>query len=326
MPFLEGEMMATRSRARTFHATARALNEAAQRRVEGPLQDLDIAIMRDAMDEGMIAGTHLPASPDHDDLGMESVEVPRARVDNEALRALEAERRWAESTLMQASEALAEAQEAGRKDLVALERMRRELRRSLAAESSLFSAQHTAFSELAPRVQAREDELAELVEQGAPTAPVLRDLAALRAERKLLMLGMAQISAQIALIRENQATLEHAVRQEAFDLETNGQTMAELARLRSEERAATEQAARAGRAARELLDALDLDTSSGEITAVGAFLAAELTGDERAAMRMRTVRERQMRHELAQLPEPASGWRTGLLHPVSWMRARRVTR
>lgn len=301
--------MATRSRARMFHATARALRTAADQRIE------DGEHVFSAEVEDVEEHSHTIDSP--------ALILSESAIDQETLQVLHAEFRWAESKLAQSSERLAEAQEARRKDLVALACMRRELRSSFDAERAYIHGQSRLFNDLLPKLRTRENELADLVAAGAPTAPVIRDLAIVRSERKLYDLAIVQAQTQLSRIDDNDCTLEYEVANEAYDTVVNGQTMRELARLRTAQSRAKRMSVQAGKAARTLLDALEVDTTFGEVTAVGSFLAAEFEGDLRAHQRLERVRERQISYELTLLPEPASGWK-GILHPVSWIRAKRI--
>lgn len=305
-----------------FHQTAKALHAAAEQRVnDGGLtisaQIEDIALDLDAagietMREAAAAEAIAPVMS----LGAASADE---------LERLHSEFRWSESKLAHASERLAEAQEARRKDLVALACMRRELRASFSSERAYVNAQQSAFTTALPQLTRRENELAELVAGGALTAVVISDLAAVRAERKLIELAIGQCSAQLARVDTADATLEYEVASETYDLEPDGRTMRELARLRSESTRLKRAAAQARSAARELMELLGIDTTHGEVTAVASFIAAEIEGDERSASRMALVRGAQMRRELADLPEPSSAWKAGLRHPVNFFRARRVS-
>lgn len=304
--------MATRSRARMFHATARALRTAADQR----LDDTGHTYLADT-DE-------MQAYEEALEIDAPSLAVGEPAIDQESLRRLHHEYRWAESKLAQASERLAEAQEARRKDLVALACMRRELRASFESERAYVRGQLRLFADVVPKLRARELELAELVTAGAPTAAVIRDLAAVRAERKFYDLAMIQSGTQIARIDDSEATLEYEVANEAYDRSPDGNTMRELARLRTAQTRMHRAAVRARNEAGAVLAEVGVDRTSGEVTAVGSFLAAEFEGDARAHQRMERLRARQVELEAAALPAPASPWKTGLLHPVSWIRARRV--
>lgn len=293
-----------------FHATARALRTAADQRIE----DGEHVFSAEVEDVEDIA--HDIESP--------ALILSESAIDQDTLQVLHAEYRWAESKLAQASERLAEAQEARRKDLVALACMRRELRSSFDAERAYINGQSRLFNDLLPQLRGRENELADVVAAGAPTAPVIRDLAIVRAERKLYDLAIIQAQSQLSRIDDNDCTLEYEVANEAYDTVVNGQTMRELARLRTAQSRAKRMSIQAAKASRTLLEALEIDTMFGEVTAIGSFLAAEFEGDLRAHQRLERVRERQIAFELTILPEPASGWK-GLLHPVSWMKARRIS-
>jgi hypothetical protein len=242
----------------------------------------------------------------------------------EALTKLHDEFRWAESKLMQASERLAEAQEARRKDLVALACMRRELRASFASEREYTRAQALLAGGRVPWLLERETALQELVDGGALTVPVIRELAALRAERKLSQLAIAQIDAQIARIDDAEATLEHDVAAEAYDRDPDGRTMRELARLRAESTRLKRIAVRVRNETRTRREELGLDRAPGEITAIAAFLAGEHEGDERSAERMARLRAWLTARELRALPAPTAAWKAGLRHPVNFIRARRT--
>lgn len=292
-----------------FHATARALNTAAEQRIG------DERVLTAQVED--IASHEAEAGPESRHSLIE------ATVDPETLRTLHSEYRWADSRLMQSSERLAEAQEARRKDLVALACMRRELRASFAAERAYVQAQLQLFGEVLPKLRAHENELAELVAVGAPTAPVLRDLAAVRTERKLYELAVAQSDTQIARVGDSEATLEYEVANEQYDTAPDGRTMRTLARLRSQQTRAERLAVRLGKETGELMALLGIDRSFGEVSALGSFLAAEYEGDARARARLARIRAVQVERELSLLPAPASAWKSGLLHPVSWFRARK---
>jgi len=328
--------VATRSRARHFHATAKALNAAAATRgeVEGTLltaevQDIDIqAIIAGAsVDRSLLEGpmsTQVAAAIAAP--GVASVELPVSAMPAEDLVQLHEELRWAESKLMQASERLAEAQEARRKDLVALAIMRRELLGSFAAERAWLGGSMRYFSDIQPALGSRELELSELVENGVRTASVIHELAAMRAERKLFDLAIGQVNAQLARIDDNESTSEYQVASEAYDREPDGNSMRELARLRSVSTRLRREAVRMRGEASQLLESLGMVPGMGEVTAANAFLAAEYEGDERSAERMDRVRTAQVELELVNLPEPEAAWKAGLKHPVHFMRARRTTR
>lgn len=301
--------MATQSRARMFHATAKTLQIAAERRVD------DVPDPNAMLIESPEAADVLP------DIELERITEPV--VDVEELRNLHAELRWAESRLMQASERLAEAQEARRKDLIAIERMRIDLKRSLEAERRYLSLQHRMFADLLPALRASEAELDELVQAGTPTRAVVQGLAQVRTERKLIELAMAQVEMQVALAEENEANLDHDVFNQRYDRSPDGESMREIARLRSLLQT-TKRSSMAARAHNtELLDTLDLDRSAGELAAIAAFLAGEAEGDQRSSLRTDRVRRIQIRHELNSLPEPSAEWKAGLMHPISWMKSRK---
>lgn len=293
-----------------FHATARALNSAAEQRM-GDDRGIMVAQVEDVFFD----------EPEAPAIGQRMVDTA---VDPEALKQLHSEYRWADSKLMQASERLAEAQESRRKDLVALACMRRELRASFEAERVYTQGQMRLFTEVLPKLRAHENELAELVAVGSPTAAVLRDLAAVRTERKLYELATSQSETQVARIADNEATLEYEVANEQYDAAPDGRTMRELARLRTAQTRAQRMAVTMGKETSELLATLNLDRSFGEIAAIGSFLAAEYEGDARSHARVERVRQAQMQRELDVLPAPAKAWKAGLLHPVSWYRARRM--
>ncbi|MCW2973644.1 MAG: hypothetical protein JWN72_1917, partial [Thermoleophilia bacterium] len=251
---------------------------------------------------------------------------PASSMRSEDLVQLHEELRWAESKLMQASERLAEAQEAQRKDLVALAIMRRELLGSFLAERRWLEGGMQYFSDQLPTFSSREVELAGLVESGVRTEGVIFELAAVRTERKLLELALGQSVAQVARIDDNEATSEFQVASEAYDRDPDGNAMREVARLRGVSTRARREALRLQGDARELLESLDIVGGMGEVTAAAAFLAAEYEGDSRSAERMQAVRAAQVERELRALPEPEADWKAGLKHPVQYMRARRTTR
>lgn len=325
--------MATRSRARHFHATAKALNAAASSR-EVSDGMLLTATVSDVDVNAIIAGVGSDGgatAPDHDEsfdgsrAASTSFELPDSEMTAERLGTLHEELRWAESKLMQASERLAEAQEARRKDLVALAIMRRELLGSFGAERAWLRGALHWFGDVRPALVGRERELASLVDNGVRTAAVIEELAAVRGERKLFDLATAQSGVQLARIDENEAASEYQVASEAYEREPDGATMRELARLRSAATRTRREAVRLRNETREQLDELGMVSGVGEITATHAFLAAEYEGDERAATRMDRVRAAQYELELGRLPEVEAAWKAGLKHPVHFMRARRST-
>lgn len=293
-----------------FHATARALRTAADRQLDEPSlagmvssepgEELDIALVPHYAAEDPAVG-------------------------QERMRTLNAEYRWAEGNLMQASERLAEAQEARRKDLVALACMRRELKRSFTAEREYARAQVQLYTGLLPTLWSYETELDQVVAAGAAISPVLNDLASVRAERKLLELAAAQGHAQISQIDENEATLDYEVANESMNAASDGRTIRELERLRTARARAHRASLRERSEVRELLSTLEIDTSVGEVMAIASLLAAEYEGDARAHARVERVRSAQMQRELSKLPAPVSSWKAGLLSPLSWMRARRLS-
>lgn len=295
-----------------FHATAKALRSAEDSRIE----DGDNRFVAEVEDIQIVGD----AAPE-----LHHLNFVDTGIDRDTLQVLHAEYRWSESKLAQASERLAEAQEARRKDLVALACMRRELRGSFSAETAYVSGQVRLFDALLPTLRKRENELADLVAGGALTAPVLRELAAIRCDRKLYELALGQSAAQLARIGENEATLEFEVANEAYEIEITGSTMRELARLRTAAGKAKRRSIAESAAARELMTTLAVDTSYGEVSAIASFLAAEFEGDMRAHQRVERVRGQQIGLELSALPEAEAAWKTGLLHPVSWVKARRVT-
>jgi hypothetical protein len=308
-----------------FHNTAKALNNAAEARhdaAEGAgmtftanVQDIDLDIDVDAL-ATLTVGEPMPAP---------SIGRAATAVTAEDLRTLHSEYRWADSRLMQSSERLAEAQEARRKDLVALACMRRELRASFAAERRYVAKQIELFESALPGLRQREQELDVLVGGGALTQNVVRDLAVVRGERKLLELAIGQGAAQIARIEDADATLEYEVASEAYDREPDGRSMREVARLRALSTKLRRSSVRARSAARDLLTSLGIDTSQGEVTAIASFLSAEFEGDARGIQRMERVRGAQVAHELTLLPQPTSPWKAGLRHPVNFMRSRRIS-
>jgi hypothetical protein len=225
---------------------------------------------------------------------------------------------------MQASERLAEAQEAGRKDLVALAIMRRELRATFSAERSYMTIQRSLYSTLLDRLSERESVLDDLVEAGAHTEAVIQELAMMRAERKLHELAIVQIDAQLARIDDSDHTLEYEVLNEQYDLEPTGDSMRELARLRSLRTSMHRSAIRVRNEAAQRVRDLGFSSAPGEITAIASFRASELQGDEQGAERMARLRGWQVARELKELPEPSSAWKAGLRHPVSVLRARRT--
>lgn len=317
--------MSTRSRARTFHQTAKALRAAAETRIDGDSFDSSL-MMATTIEDIALDMDSLPAGGAEEISEGTGVSDALAQAADAAwLEGLHSELRWAESKLAQASERLAEAQETRRKDLVALAIMRRELRASFACERAYIDAQQSTFDRALESLRSRESELAELVDGGARMLHVIDDLAAVRAERKLLELALGQTAAQTARINNAEATLEYEVASEAYDLEPDGKTMRELARLRSESTRYRRAAARERGAASELLTELGIDTTYGEVTAIASFLAAELEGDQRSVERMKHVRAAQIRAERAQLPEPEAAWKAGLRHPVNYLRARRTS-
>lgn len=315
-----------------FHATAKALHSAAEQRAgDGMLLTArveDVAITGD-FDGASLAAAGIDEGMDldleHGDIAAPTIGMlAEGAIDAEDLRTLHDEFRWAESKLMQASERLAEAQEARRKDLVALACMRRELRGSFAAERSYVEGQLALFGSLLPTLHSHEEELALLVEGGARTAQVIGDLAEVRAERKLLELANAQGSGQLTRIEDSECTLEYEVANEAYDLEPDGRTMRELARLRSEQTRAHRAMIRVRGEVRDAISRIGVDTTHGEVAAIGTFLAAEFEGDARAHERVQAVRIAQVAAELTSLPEPTSNWKAGLRHPVNFMRAKKA--
>ncbi len=305
--------MATQSRARMFQQTARALRSATDRRLEGAV---DPTLLLADIDERPV-----PADV--------SLDIPRHasfEFDRAELMSLHAEFRWAESRLMQASERLAEAEEARRKDLVALERMRLDISNALAAEHRYLEAQATIFRSALPTLGELERELERLVEGGATTEQAITELAAVRAERKLYELALGQVAAQLAIIAENQAVLDHDTFLQRYEREPSGESMREAARLQRARQDAEQAAARSREALGSLMDDLDIERRAGEMAAIAAFLAAEVEGDGRARARVEAARAAQAARELDHLPAPTPEWKAGLRHPISWMRARRTTR
>lgn len=321
--------MATRSRARHFHATAKALNAAASSRgdVDGVLLTAEVS---DVDIQSIIAGvepiTQAPAEPMLDTAPTATIELPVSAMPAEDLVQLHEELRWAESKLMQASERLAEAQEARRKDLVALAIMRRELLASFGAERAWLQGAMRYFNDIQPVLASREIELAQLVDNGVRTEQVIHELAAVRAERKLFDLALMQSHAQLARIDDNESSSEYQVASEAYEREPDGNSMRELARLRSLSTRLRREATRMRTEASALIDELGMVPGMGEITAANAFLAAEYEGDERSAERMDRVRSAQVELELSQLPMPEAAFKAALRHPVYFMRARRTSR
>jgi hypothetical protein len=319
--------VATRSRARHFHATAKALNAAASSRnqVDGMLLTAEVS---DVDIQSIIASASME-HVGHDEI----VEVPAAAVPLPAsamsaddLVTLHEELRWAESKLMHASERLAEAQEARRKDLVALAIMRRELLASFGAERAWLTGSKRYFGDIMPALAQRELELHELVENGVRTAQVIHELAAVRGERKLFEIAIMQSDAQLARIDDSEASSEYQVASEAYEREPDGASMRELARLRALSTRQRREAVRMRGEASSLLDTLGMVGGMGEITAANAFLAAEYEGDERSAERMDRVRAAQYELELGRLPEPEASFKAAIKHPVHFMRARRTAR
>ncbi|MBC7461561.1 MAG: hypothetical protein H7287_09395 [Thermoleophilia bacterium] len=322
--------MATQSRARHFHATAKALNAAASTRgdssdgmrLTAEVSDVDIqSIIAGAGNGPMLTEGSLDVP-----VAAAIMQRPASSMGSDDLVHLHEELRWAESKLMQASERLAEAQEAQRKDLVALAIMRRELLGSFLAERRWLEGGMQYFRDQLPTFTLREEELAGLVAGGVRTESVIFELAAVRTERKLLVLALGQSEAQVARIDDNETTSEFQVASEAYDRDPDGNAMREVARLRGASTRARREALRLQGDARELLESLDVVGGMGEVTAAAAFLAAEYEGDGRSADRMEAVRAAQAEHELRSLPEPEADWKAGLKHPVQYMRARRTTR
>lgn len=328
--------MATRSRARHFHATAKALTAAAATRGDADGSTLLTATVTDVDIASIIGGGPVRGgdSAEHGAMSLEpataatplQLEHAQSDVRAEDLSHLHEELRWAESKLMQASERLAEAQEQRRKDLVALAIMRRELLGSFTAERSWLTMSMQWLQDVRPDLVSRELELDELVENGVRTEQVIHELAAVRTERKLFELAIDQTRAQLARIDDNEATSEFQVASEAYDREPDGNAMREVARLRSLSTRARREANRLRTEAASRIAELGLSSRMGEITATNAFLVAEYEGESRAAERMARVRATQMDRELALLPEPEAAWKAGLKHPVHYMRARRTSR
>ena len=321
--------MATRSRARHFHATAKALNAAAASRndIDGMLLTAEVAdVDIQAIISGQGAEGAMIAPTEQVELPTAAVELPKSTVDAGELVHLHEELRWAESKLMQASERLAEAQEARRKDLVALAIMRRELLGSFAAERAWLRTGRRYFRELLPALRDREQELDVLVDNGVRTEQVIHELAAVRAERKLFELAIMQSDAQLARIDDSEAASEYQVASEAYDREPDGASMRELARLRALSTKQRREAVRMRGEASSLLDELGMVPGMGEITAANAFLAAEYEGDERSAERMDRVRAAQFELELTRLPQAEAAFKAAIKHPVHFMRARRTSR
>lgn len=255
-----------------------------------------------------------------------AVELPTSSILVEDLVHLHEELRWSESKLMHASERLAEAQEARRKDLVALAIMRRELLASFAAERAWLGAGRQYFTDVLPTLQSRESELDVLVENGVRTEQVITELAAIRTERKLFELAIFQTDAQLARIDDSEATSEYQVASEAYDREPDGASMRELARLRALSTRNRREAVRMRTEASSMLDELGIVPGMGEATAANAFLAAEYEGDERSAERMDRVRAAQFELELTRLPQIEAAFKAAIKHPVHYMRARRTSR
>lgn len=320
-----GSVVATRSRARHFHATAKALTAAAATRneVEGMLLTAQVT---DVDLSAIIAGTAPEggsAAPEQVEPPVAAIPLPASTMRAEDLVHLHEELRWAESKLMQASERLAEAQEARRKDLVALAVMRRELLGSFAAERAWLRGSKQFFGDVLPTLVERETELAVLVDNGVRTEQVIHELAAVRAERKLFELATMQADAQLARIDDSESSSEYQVASEAYDREPDGAAMRELARLRTLSTKLRREAVRMRTEASDLLDRLGMVPGMGEVTAANAFLAAEYEGDERSAERMERVRAAQAELELCRLPEPEAAFKAAFRHPVHYMRARR---
>jgi len=269
------------------------------------------------------SGSSIVESPS--ELPVAAVPMPMSSMDADELVALHEELRWAESKLMQASERLAEAQEARRKDLVALAVMRRELLGSFASERAWLNGTLRYFSDIEPQLSSREQELEELVEGGVRTEQVIQELAAVRAERKLFTLAISQSNAQLARVEDNESASEYQVASEAYEREPDGASMRELARLRSLSTRNRREGVRMRTEASELRGELGIVGGMGEVTAVNAFLAAEYEGDSRSAERMDRVRAAQFELELERLPEPEAAYKSAIKHPVSFMRARRTT-
>ena len=326
--------MATGSRARHFHATAKALTNAAATRASVDDSLLLTADVTDVDINAIISGGSSmdERSMQHGDENFVTAGAPMvlehapSEVHPELLVRLHDELRWAESKLMQASERLAEAQEMRRKDLVALAIMRRELLGSFRAERAWLNNATRWMQDVRPALVEREHELAELVDSGVRTEQIIEELAAVRGERKLFELALQQNAAQVARIDDNESTSEYNVASEAYDREPDGAAMREVARLRAQSTRLRREANRMKTDTSELMESLGFVRGMGEITATNAFLVAEYEGETRAADRMARVRAAQMEHELKQLPEPEAAWKAGLKHPVNFMRARRTTR
>lgn len=284
------------------------------------VSDIDIqAIINGAGDASATIGPDV-------ELPVAAVPMPVSTMRAEDLVNLHEELRWAESKLMQASERLAEAQEARRKDLVALAVMRRELLGSFAAERAWLTGAMSYFGDIHPVMLDRETELAELVDNGVRTEQVIHELAAVRTERKLFELAMMQSNAQLARIDDNESSSEYQVASEAYEREPDGASMRELARLRALSTKLRREAVRMRGEASGMLEELRMVGGMGEITAANAFLAAEYEGDERSAERMDRVRAAQFDLELGRLPEVEAAFKAAFKHPVHFMRARRTTR
>ncbi len=284
------------------------------------VSDVDIqAIINGAGDASATIGAEV-------ELPVAAVPLPVSGMLAEDLVNLHEELRWAESKLMQASERLAEAQEARRKDLVALAVMRRELLGSFAAERAWLNGAMRYFGDIHPAMLARETELAELVDNGVRTEQVIHELAAVRTERKLFELAMVQSNAQLARIDDNESSSEYQVASEAYEREPDGASMRELARLRALSTKLRREAVRMRGEASGMLEELGMVGGMGEITAANAFLASEYEGDERSAERMDRVRAAQFDLELGRLPEVEAAFKAAFKHPVHFMRARRTTR
>lgn len=323
--------MATRSRARHFHATAKALTNAAASRndIDGVLlgaETTDVDIHAIIAGAGVVGGEITTPAEDLLTLPVAAVPRPESAMRAEELVHLHEELRWAESKLMQASERLAEAQDARRKDLVALAIMRRELLGSFTAERAWLRGGRTYFSDVMPAIAAREAELEVLIESGVRTEQVIHELAAMRTERKLLQLALMQTDAQLARIEDSEAASEYQVASEAYEREPDGASMRELARLRALSTRQRREAVRMRTEASSFLDELGMVPGMGEVTAANAFLAAEYEGDERSAERMDRVRTAQYELELTRLPEPEAAFKAAIKHPVHYMRARRQSR
>lgn len=329
-----GSHVATQSRARHFHATAKALTNAAASRgdldgvlLRADVEDIDVhAIIAGAAADPALVQDTPPETSTISAMTDSLLWLPESEIRREDLLNLHEELRWAESKLMQASERLAEAQEMRRKDLVALAVMRRELLGSFAAERAWILGGRSYFSDVLPALLDREKTLASLVDSGVRTLQVIEELALVRSERKLFELAIVQSDAQLARIDDNEISSEYQVASESYEREPDGASMRELARLRSLSTKNRHEAVRLGHAASELLDELGIAPGMGEVTAANAFLAAEYEGDERSAQRMDDVRAAQFKLELTQLPVPETALKTAIKHPVHFMRARRQTR